>query len=57
MYALGRILQFSYMSGTKKNREFSGDYVNLDEKYDLSQYAHDVVLTSMRRRFTVMDVV
>jgi len=24
------------MSGTKKNREFSGDYVNLDEKSDLS---------------------
>ena len=36
MYALGRILQFSYMSGTKNNREFSGDYVNLDEKCDLS---------------------
>ena len=36
MYALGRILQFSYMSSTKKNREFSGDYVNLDEKCDLS---------------------
>lgn len=35
-YALGRILQFSYMSGTKKNREFSGDYVDLDEKADLS---------------------
>ena len=25
MYALGCILQFFYMSGTKKNREFSGD--------------------------------
>ena len=25
--------------------------------YVLSQYAHDVVLTSMRRRFNVMDVV
>ena len=37
-YALGRILQFSYMSGTKKHREFSGDYVDLDkEDSDLSQ--------------------
>ena len=27
---LGRILQFSYMEGGKKAREFSGDYVDLD---------------------------
>ena len=25
--------------------------------YDFTQYAHDVVLTSVRRRFNVMDVV
>ena len=35
-YALGRIIQFSYMSGTKKNREFSSDYVDLDDKKYLS---------------------
>ena len=27
------------------------------EKVDITQYEHDVVLTSIRRRFNVMDVV
>ena len=27
------------------------------KEFDHSQYAHDVVLTSVRRRFNVMDVV
>ena len=29
----------------------------IDIKKDISQYAHNVVLTTIRRRFNVMDVV
>ena len=37
-FAVGRVLQFSYMHGSKKGREFSSDYVDFDtSKTELSE--------------------
>ena len=35
-FAIGRVLQFSYMRGSKKEREFSADYVDFDVDSDMS---------------------
>ena len=35
-FAVGRVLQFSYMQGSKKEREFSGDYVDFDVDAEMS---------------------
>lgn len=35
-FAIGRVLQFSYMRGSKKEREFSSDYVDFDADAEMS---------------------